>query len=123
LSRERASDRAGGAVGRAVDGDERVTTGVLDLYIARWSQAHVDMTSLVITSWRVARFQEPNGHAIDSLSEPAEREAEAALHVRPQRIRHWAVTPSDMNPHNRPPSFSAPIRRSTWLPSVFGIHV
>jgi hypothetical protein len=42
----------------------------------------MDVTSRGL-AWRVACLRKPNGHAADALSEPAEREAEAARHMRP----------------------------------------
>jgi hypothetical protein len=47
-----------------------------------WPQAYADVTSLGMV-WIVARHRKPNGHLVHSLSEPAEREAETPLHVRP----------------------------------------
>jgi hypothetical protein len=82
LSRERTSHGARGAIGRAIDGHEPVSTCVVDLYVARWPQAYADVTSRGMI-WRVARLRKPNGHTVDALSEPAEREAEAPRHVRP----------------------------------------
>jgi uncharacterized phage protein gp47/JayE len=78
FSCERASHGARGAIGRAIDGHEPVNTRVIGRYVAIWSQAYAD-----VTLHGMVRFRKPNSHTVHSLSEPAEREAEAPLHVCP----------------------------------------
>jgi hypothetical protein len=82
FSCERTSHGAPGPLGRTIDGHEPVRTCVLHLYVAIWSQAYADVT-LRRMVWRVTRLRKPHGHTAHALSEPAEREAEAPLHVRP----------------------------------------
>src|SRR5690242_18536534 len=100
LPLERSRDGARDAVGGVVDGDEDIDVHVLDAHASR-TQAHVDLAALVRAAPLGAGTREPHGHPPDPLPETPQSEAEPALDVGPEDLRHLDVALANVDLHLR----------------------